>query len=276
MVTSGLCFVAVIGLVRYLGDTLPPAESAFIRYAVGLVFFVPYFLKIPRKTFNRSNVWKYILRGMVHSLAAICWFFAMTKLVVAEVTAIGYLTPVFVTIGAVIFFREKASFWRALAFFIAFVGVIVILRPGFQEFNLGRGSQLLATFFFAGSYLITKNLTQSEDSTVIVAMLSLIVTLFLAPFALVVWVHPPLYSVLTLSVVAFFATAGHFAMTKSIALAPLVVIQPITFLQLVWSVLLGFFLFDDKIDAFVIIGAALIILSITIISYRDGKRKNHN
>ncbi len=268
--------MAVIGLVRYLGDTLPPVESAFIRYAVSLIFFVPYFLTMPKNTLRKSNFWKYAIRGVVHSLAIVCWFFAMTRLVVAEVTAIGYMTPVFVTIGAVFFFKEKISYWRTLAIFVAFLGVIIILRPGLQDFSLGRGSQLLATLFFAGSYLLAKNLTQTEQSTAIVAMMTFFVTLFLAPAAFAVWVHPPLYSVITLSVVALFATAAHFAMTKSLALAPLVLVQPITFLQLIWSVLLGFFLFGEKIDSLVIFGAMLIITSITIISYKDGKRKAQN
>ena len=107
-------------------------------------------------------------------------------------------------------------------------------------------------------------------------MMTFFVTLFLAPAAFAVWVHPPLYSVITLSVGALFATAAHFAMTKSLALAPLVLVQPITFLQLIWSVLLGFFLFGEKVDSLVIFGAMLIITSITIISYKDGKRKAQN
>jgi drug/metabolite transporter (DMT)-like permease len=107
MLSSGLCFVTVIGLVRYLEGSLPAAEASFIRYLIGLVFFVPYLWKYSSKLFRRSNLLRYFIRSGFHSLGVVAWFFAMSKLPVAEVTAIGYMTPVFVTLGAVIVFKEK-------------------------------------------------------------------------------------------------------------------------------------------------------------------------
>ena len=269
MLSSGLCFVTVIGLVRYLEVSLPAAEASFIRYLIGLVFFVPYLWKYSSKLFRRSNLLRYFIRSGFHSLGVVAWFFAMSKLPVAEVTAIGYMTPVFVTLGAVLVFKEKISFWRTSAIILAFFGVLIILRPGFQNLSFGHGAQIFATIFFAGSYLMVKDLTRTESATAIVAMMTLFVTIALAPMAAVVWVKPSINEIAVLTFVALFATAGHFFMTKALALAPLVVVQPVEFLKLVWATLLGILIFGERIDPFVLIGGGLIIVSVTLISYRE-------
>ena len=269
MLGSGLCFVAVIGLVRNLEGELPAAQASFLRYLIGLIFFIPYFFRFSRFEIRQSNLKRYIVRSLFHALGVVFWFYAMSKLPVAEVTAIGYLTPVFVTIGAVIFFKEKISFWRIGAIVLAFLGVLIILRPGFQNFVFGHAAQIGATIFFAGSYLMVKELTRTESATNIVAIMTLFVTVALAPFAVLVWVPPSFLEIIALALVAFFATLGHFFMTKALELAPLVVVQPVTFLQLLWATLLGIVVFGEAVDVFVLTGGCLIIVSITLISYRE-------
>ncbi len=269
MLGSGLCFVAVIGLVRNLEGELPAAQASFLRYLIGLIFFIPYFFRFSRFEIRQSNLKRYIVRSLFHALGVVFWFYAMSKLPVAEVTAIGYLTPVFVTIGAVIFFKEKISFWRIGAIVLAFLGVLIILRPGFQNFVFGHAAQIGATIFFAGSYLMVKELTRTESATNIVAIMTLFVTVALAPFAVLVWVPPSFLEIIALALVAFFATLGHFFMTKALELAPLVVVQPVTFLQLLWATLLGIVVFGEVVDVFVLTGGCLIIVSITLISYRE-------
>ena len=269
MLGSGLCFVAVIGLVRNLEGALPAAQASFLRYLIGLIFFIPYFCRFSHFEIKRSNLKRYIVRSLFHALGVVFWFYAMSKLPVAEVTAIGYLTPVFVTIGAVIFFKEKISFWRIGAIVLASLGVLIILRPGFQNLVFGHAAQIGATMFFAGSYLMVKELTRTESATTIVAMMTLFVTVALAPFAVLVWVPPSFLEIIALALVAFFATLGHFFMTKALELAPLVVVQPVTFLQLLWATLLGIVVFGEVVDVFVLTGGCLIIVSITLISYRE-------
>ena len=273
MFGCGLCFVAVIGLVRNLDGALPAAQASFIRYFIGIIFFVPYFLRFSITQLGKNNFWRYFVRSIFHSLGVVLWFYAMSKLPVAEVTAIGYMTPVFVTLGAVIFFKEKISFWRIGAIILAFLGVLLILRPGFQNLVFGHLAQISATMFFAASYLMVKELTRTESAIAIVAMMTLFVAIALAPIALMVWVAPSLTEIVALAFVAIFATLGHFFMTKSVALAPLAVVQPVTFFQLVWATLLGILVFGEAVDLFVIIGGGLIIVSITVISYRESIRR---
>ena len=129
MLGSGFCFVAVIGLVSNLKGSLPAAQASFIRYAIGLVFFIPFFFRRSAINLDKSNFWRYFTRSIFHSLGVIFWFYAMSKLPVAEVTAIGYMTPIFVTVGAVIFFKEKVSFWRISVILLAFFSVVDVIAP---------------------------------------------------------------------------------------------------------------------------------------------------
>ena len=92
----------------------------------------------------------------------------MTVITIAEVTAIGYLTPIFVCIGAIIFLKENIKGFRAFAITLSFIGAMIILRPGFQEIKLGQYSMLLAAFVFSFSYLMVKYLAKTKSSLEIV------------------------------------------------------------------------------------------------------------
>ena len=129
----------------------------------------------------------------------------------SEVTAIGFTTPIFVTIGAAIFLGEKLKIHRIASVLIGFIGTLIILRPGLQEVSLGQLSQLAAAPLFAISFSIAKQLTKHVNADVIVAMLSAMCTLVLLPGALIDWQTPTVNEVFWLAVTAGFATFGHFA-----------------------------------------------------------------
>ena len=118
------------------------------------------------------------------------WFYAMARIPLAEVTAIGFSTPVFTALGAVFLLGEQVRLRRALAIVAGFVGMLVILRPGFNETSIGSLAQLCATLFFAGSYLLAKRLTREESALDIIIMLTLCSTLALLPAALYDWRAP--------------------------------------------------------------------------------------
>jgi drug/metabolite transporter (DMT)-like permease len=102
-------------------------------------------------------------------------------------------------------------------------------------------------------------------------MLSVFVTLGLAPFAIPVWITPTGQEMAILMAVAVFATAGHYTMTLAFAAAPVMVTQPVTFLQLVWATALGVFAFGEPVDIWVIIGGTVILASVTFITWREAR-----
>lgn len=269
MVLTTFCFVGVTGIVRYIGTDIPATEAAFIRYAIGLLLFLPFMGPIFRRPPSLGLLKLYTARGVVHGIAVILWFYAMARIPIAEVTALGYTAPIFVTIGAAFFFRERLHFRRIAAVGVGFLGTMLILRPGFHEISSGQIAQLIAAPLFAASFLFAKRLTEDEDPVMIVIMLSIFCTLTLLPGALINWVTPTLSEVFWLAVTAVVATTGHYTMTRAIRAAPLTVTQPISFLQLIWATALGIMVFGEPMDPFVLIGGGVVVAAITFISHRE-------
>jgi drug/metabolite transporter (DMT)-like permease len=273
MFVTGLSFVAVTALVKYLGHRIPPAESAFLRYLLGLVFLIPMAGALRRVTLT-SKLWLLFAgRGVVHAGGVMLWFFAMTQIPLAEVTAMNYLSPVYVTLGAALFLGEKLAARRIAAVVAALVGALIILRPGFREISPGHIAMMFTALAFGASYLLAKFTVDGTNPVVVVAMLSIWVTLGLAPFAAAVWVTPTLQELAILFAVACFATAGHYTMTLAFAAAPLTVTQPVTFLQLIWATLLGALVFSEPVDVWVVLGGGLILAAISFITWREAVLK---
>ncbi|MFN3936583.1 MAG: DMT family transporter [Gemmobacter sp.] len=276
MLASGLSFVAVTGIVRYLGTDLPAAQSAFLRFAWGVVFLGPALVALWRSGLP-AGVWPMIAgRGAVHTVAVVCWFYAMARIPVAEVTAIGYLNPVLVTLGAALFFGERLAARRLIAIGVAVLGALIVLRPGMRAVEPGHLAQIGAAAAFAGSYLFAKRLSQVMPAGAIVALMSATVTIGLAPLAAAVWVPITWAQLGWLGLVAVFATAGHYCMTRAFTLAPIAVTQPVTFLQLVWATLLGAVVFGEAVDPFVLLGGAVIIAAISYITWREAAIKRRS
>ena len=266
---TGFCFVAVTALVKYLGNDMPAAQSAFLRYFLGLVFLLPLVSALRREVFSGRTLGLLALRGIIHAFGVILWFYAMTQIPMAEVTAMNYLSPIYITLGAALFLGEKLAARRVIAVLIAFAGALIILRPGLREISPGHIAMIGTAIFFAASYLIAKIMSGQMAPAIVVAMLSITVTVCLAPFAWAVWVPPTAAQIFWLFLVAAFATAGHYTMTLAFAAAPVTVTQPVTFLQLVWAVILGVIVFGEPADGFVILGGMVIMGSVLFLTWRE-------
>ncbi len=271
MLATGLCFVVVTGTVRHLGTGLPAVQAAFIRFLYGIIFLAPTLIPALRRGLD-AQVWRLgLARGGLHVVAVTLWFFAMARIPVAEVTAIGYLNPIVVTVGAALFLGERLAARRMIAIGVAILGALVVLRPGLREIAPGHFAQLGAAVSFGLSYILAKRLSAMASPGTVVALLSLMVTIGLAPFALAVWVTPGWDQLGWLALVAAFATIGHYTMARAFAAAPLTVTQPVTFLQLVWATLLGWAVFGEAVDPYVLAGGGIIIAAISYMTWREAQ-----
>jgi drug/metabolite transporter (DMT)-like permease len=279
MVITTILFVGVTASVRFLDGEVPAPQAAFLRYLIGTLLLTPALISLIKVKPNKPLMKKFVLRGFVHSFGVTMWFYAMSVMPVAEVTAIGFLTYIFVSIGACLFLNEKLHKHRLTAIIISFIGALIILRPGFKEIGNGQIGMLIATIVFTLSYLIAKIVSKERSSSEIVAMLSIFTTIFLIPTAIHSWEPLSINSLVILTFTAVIATLGHITMTKAIKSAPMVVTQPILFLQLVWASMVGLFIFDENFDPFVILGGTIIMICVCYVSYREhklGKKITHD
>jgi drug/metabolite transporter (DMT)-like permease len=269
MLLTGMLFVGVTVAVRYLGTSMNPVQAAFIRYCFGIVLILPLLSRAGVMSLDRDRLGFHALRGLVHGGGVILWFLAMSRIPISEVTALGFTTPIFVTLGAAVFLSERLKPYRVAAVLLGFIGALLILRPGLRVIDIGALAQLGAAPLFACSYLMAKSATRREASSMIVVLLSVFCTLTLALPALLVWRTPTLEELLLLGLTALLATSGHYCMTRALEAAEVSAVQPFTFLQLVWATILGLILFDETPDVWIWIGGAVIVGSATWMAQQE-------
>ena len=166
MVVTTILFVGVTATVRYLEGEVPAPQAAFLRYAIGTLLLTPSLISLAKFRPDKPLLQKFVLRGLVHSIGVTLWFYAMSVMPVAEVTAIGFLTYIFVSIGACIFLKERLHKHRLTAILFSFVGAMIILRPGFKIIENGQIGMLMATVVFTASYLIAVSYTHLTLPTI--------------------------------------------------------------------------------------------------------------
>ncbi|MFD2172558.1 DMT family transporter [Rhodobacter lacus] len=273
MLATTLSFTAVNVSVHYLGAGLPATQTSFVRFLWGWLFVAPALWQLVRLRFT-PKVWALFgLRGLLHAAGVILWFYAMVRISIADVTAIGYLNPIVVSIGAALLLGEAFAWRRGVAIAVALLGALVILRPGLREISSGHIAQLGAALFFGLSYLVMKRLSVIAPAAVVVAMMTVVVTFCLAPLALWQWQPMTLSENLMLGATALFATLGHYCMTRAFACAPVTVTQPVVFLQLVWASLAGLLLFGEAVDPFVFLGGGMIVGAVSYITWREAQAR---
>ena len=273
MLLTGILFVGVTGTVRHLGSDMSAYQASFLRYVFGLLIMAPVLWRIVKRTRGRLRAPRqahlHLLRGLVHGTGVMLWFYAMARIPIAEVTALGYTAPIWTTIMAVIFLRERIAARRIAAVVIGFVGVMIILRPGLQDVSFGQLAQVLAAPLFAVSFICAKKLTEHFTNGEIVASLSILVTLTLLPPALFHWRTPHPDELFWLFITASLATAGHWTLAQAFRHTEITVTQPVSFLQLVWATLLGYLAFGEEPDVWTWAGAGVIVVSATYIAHRE-------
>lgn len=269
---GGLLFVLFIVSVRFVGSDLPAVQAAFIRYGFSVVLVLPVILRSGPAVLRTRRLGRHGLRGLVHGCGVLLWFYAITRLPVAEATALSYTSPIFVALGAFLLLGERASLVRIVSTLIGLAGILVILRPGVIPIGAGAIAILCSAPLFAASKLLVKSLLVEDDSATTVIYLSLFATLTMLVPAIYVWQPPELAELALLMLAAAFATLSHYTLARGLKLVDVTVAQPVEFLMLVWSTLFGIVLFGESPSIWVWVGAAVIVFSVWLASAGEGRR----
>lgn len=278
----GILWVALSGLVFALLNvfTLIPAQHlnpyvmSFLRYLFGALFLVPVVMRLGLyRSLHTRRAPLHIARGAIHTAGMMLWFVALPLTTLAEITALGFTGPIFVTIGAALFLREDVRLRRWLAVIVGFIGAMIIIRPGFGSIHLGVICILISTPIFSASNLISKGLARTDSASTIVIWQNIVIIVCAAPFAIWFWETPAWTDLLWFLAAGLCGTVGHICQQRGYQLADITLLQPIGFLSLIWNTLLGYFLFFQKPDAWTFVGAAVIFASALYISHREAVRR---
>jgi drug/metabolite transporter (DMT)-like permease len=273
MAAGGL-FVVLNTLMRALAIALDPFQTQFLRYLGGLVVLLPLVARSGWAAYRPKNLGGQFWRGAVHTFGLWLWFAAIPHLPLADTTAIGFTGPIFIMLGAWLVFKEPMRWERWLAALIGFAGVLVVVAPKLGGASGFHALMMLASApVFAASFLITKGLTRTERTTVIVLWQAITVTLFSLPLALPNWQSPTTVQWLLFLVCGLLGSAGHYCLTRSFTVADISATQSVKFLDLVWASLLGWLVFADVPSQTTLIGGAVICASTLWIARREARSR---
>lgn len=269
---AGLLFTVLNTIMRQLSLELTPYQTQFLRYFMGLMVFVPLLWRHGLGAWRPRSMRGQFSRGALHTAGLSLWFLAVPHITLADTTAIGFTTPIFIMLGAALFLREPMHGARWVAAGLGLAGVLLVVGPQVA----GRGGGYLLVMLasapvFAGSFLMTKALTRYEQPTVIVVWQSITVSALSLPLALPGWQWPTATQWALCVVCGMLGSAGHYCLTRSYSVTDISATQSIKFLELVWATALGWLVFGDVPSQWTLAGGAVICASTVWIARREAR-----
>lgn len=272
-VAAGLCFVLLNTMTRYLTTQIPPLQSQFLRYLCGVIVLLPLVWRSGYAAWKPRNVRGQFVRGAVHTTGLAIWFTAIPHISLADTTAIGFTTPIFIMLGAWIFLREPMRWERWLAALLGFGGVLIVVGPGLTASGGYYSLVMLSSApMFAASFLISKALTRYESAGVIVLWQSITVTLLSLPLAVLNWQPVSAVQWAGYLLCGLLGSGAHYLLMRSYTVADISATQSVKFLDLVWAALLGWLVFADVPTSHSLIGGVIIAGATLWIARRESRR----
>jgi drug/metabolite transporter (DMT)-like permease len=260
--------------MRGLTLELDPFQSQFLRYLFGLIVLLPLLWRHGLAAYRPRNIRGQFARGALHTAGLCLWFVALPKIPLADMTAIGFTGPIFIMLGAWVFFKEPMRWERWLAAGIGLAGVLIVVGPKLTGSGGFYNLVMLASApMFAASFLMTKALTRYETTGVILVWQALSVTVLSLPLALLQWQWPSTAQWIGFLACGFLGSLGHFCLTRSYHVADISATQSVKFLDLVWASLLGWLVFANVPSQSTLIGGVVICASTLWIAQRESRTR---
>ena len=273
MIISGLFFVLMHSAVKYLSKEVHIFEIAFFRCALVIFVLAPIIIQQGKTIFKTKQPKMQFLRIITNSVAMLCFFYGISTTPLAQLTTLGFTVPIFATILAVIFMKEKIRLRRTTALIIGFIGTIVVMRPDIS-IELGALLIIFSSFLWSICLIFIKKLTQT-DSAVTISLyfgIGMIPATFILAFPVMEAIDMRQFTILIF--IAITGTLAQTIMNTALKKGELALLLPFDFLRLIWSVLIGYVLFAEEPTFTLWIGGFLIIGSTTYIAWREAKLKN--
>jgi drug/metabolite transporter (DMT)-like permease len=274
-VAAGVSFSLLNALVRALAQDIHPFQAQFLRYLFGLLVLAPLIWHHGFAAYRPRAIGGQFIRGGLHTAGLCLWFVALPQIPLADLTAIGFTTPLFIMVGAWLFFREPMLWERWLATVIGFVGVLIVVGPRLHFTGDGPGLYHLVMLascpVFAASFLVTKALTRYETTGTILVWQGITITCFSLPLAWPVWqpIGAWLWAGFALS--GLLGSLGHYCLTRGLREADISATQSPKFLELIWATALGWMVFGDLPSASTLAGGLLISAATLWVAQRESR-----
>ena len=259
--------------VKLLSDDLHPIIICFYRCLMGLIIITPFIARNNFKALQTDNMRLQIFRALINIISMICWFSAIGMMHFEKATALGFTTPLFTTVLAVLILGEVIRFHRTAALLLGFVGILIIIRPGYMPFEFGTILMLIASFSFSFVLIFVKKLSATDSSLTIIFYHLLYMTPAFFILSLFFWESVSFNQLIIFTLMGASGLLSHWCLAQAFKMSDTTFVMPLQFTKLIWASLIGLFIFAEQPDIWTWIGGVIIFISVVYITYREAFKK---
>jgi drug/metabolite transporter (DMT)-like permease len=260
---------------KYLSATLPSIEIAWIRFLVFALIMSPAMLPgSPLFALRTELPGLQLMRGVALLSSSLLFISSLRFLPIAEASATGFVSPLFVTALSIVLLGERVGVRRWIATALGLIGVLIILRPGSSAFHPAAFFPIVSALAWAGTLIMTRMMSGREHALTTMTWSSIAgvcIVSALVPFA---WVAPSWHDILFGVLIGVASTAGQWIVVLAFRYADASVLAPFSYTQLLWVSILGFVIFGELPDIWTVTGAVFIVGSGLYTAHRERVRRS--
>jgi drug/metabolite transporter (DMT)-like permease len=271
---SVVLLASMAACVKYLGEGIPAGQAVFFRGVISMLVIAIIASRGDGLRVLKTRNWRaHAARSLAGAVSMFCWFTALRMIPFAQMTAISFTIPLFLTVLAMLFLGERIHWYRWTALGIGFAGVVIIVGPQMSEAGgsaLGVGIGLAAAILAAFALMFLRRMSGHEHVLTITFyffLTSTALAVLTAPF--VGWPVPSGSQWLLLGMIGIFGVLGQLTMTRAFQYAEASMVAPLDYVTMLIAVVMGFYVFDEIPHLSTWIGAPLVIIAGGIILWRE-------
>jgi drug/metabolite transporter (DMT)-like permease len=260
---------------KYLSATLPSIEIAWIRFLVFALIMSPAMLPgSPLYAMRTERLGLQLMRGVALLSSSLIFISGLRFLPIAEASATGFVSPLFVTALSIVFLGERVGVRRWIATALGLIGVLIILRPGSGAFHPAALFPIVSALAWAGTLIMTRMLSGREHVLTTMTYSSIAGVCILSALVPFAWVAPSWHDILFGVLIGVASTAGQWIVVLAFRYADASVLAPFSYTQLLWVSILGFVIFGELPDIWTVLGAVFIVGSGLYTAHRERIRRS--
>ncbi len=269
MIGAVFCFASMDATAKYLMKEIGPAQTIWARYTVQAILVTV--LILPKiNVYGRTKYPKLqFLRSVALMMATTLFFFAFSRLGLAEASAIFNISPVLITLGAFLFLREQIGLRRVIGILVSLLGALIIIRPGSGVFTIYALLPLGAAIFYSTYSLATRFVGSDESPWTSLFYSAIFGAVCYSIYIIFHWNPMSNNALLLTIIIGLFGTAGHICLIRALTLGEASLIAPFIYTNLLFTTIWGLVLFGNFPDFWTITGALIIVAAGIYVWARD-------
>ena len=255
---------------KYLSSSMDVLQITWARYFFTVIFTLTLMILFYRE----SLVWTkkpalQLIRGLIFVFSTYLFFYAISEISLPKALTLAFVAPICVTALSPFFLNEKVGVKRWMAVSLGFLGTLIVIRPGFIEFNLATFAALGNGICYGFYLILTRKLSTSDNSLLTLLFSGVVGTIIISLFLPSVWVNPTPNQWIMMAIIGFIASVAHLFLILSLKYADASKLAPLGYTEIITNILISYYFFYELPDNWTYLGLFIIVLSGLYISKRE-------